>query len=405
MANADGDVKQAGLDDSNMAAYGSKEHVDARKKAAATEKEFVGAGTKVGLEVWRVENKRTASDTPDFGVKRWDKKQYGHFYTGDSYIVMNTYMEKESKKLKWDVHFWLGKESSQDEIGVAAYKAIELDDLLDDGPIQHREVQGSESELFKSYFKKGGIHYMDGGHKSGFRHVEKDKYEARLFQVARNGTKTACTFQVPVKASSLNEGDVFILDAQEGVYTYVGAKADPFEKAKGAALAHNIVSARMGKVKDKKTNIDADFWRVLGGGKGDVRAAAADKPKFIAPVLDAHHLKLFKVSDASGRMQFTKVKEGVVNTSDLDTNDVFIVDAKLEVFVWTGKNSNWAEKSQSMKYATEYLVSSGLGSHVPITRIQEGQVHHVFGGLLNGGSGGGRRSGGGGGGGFFCTIM
>src|SRR6185436_19951355 len=93
---------------------------------------------------------------------------------------------KETDKLAWDVHFWLGKDSSQDEIGVAAYKAIELDDLLDDGPIQHREIEGSESELFKSYFKKG-IHYMQGGIASGFRHVEADKYEPRLFQVKRNG--------------------------------------------------------------------------------------------------------------------------------------------------------------------------------------------------------------------------
>jgi len=107
--------KGAKLEDSNMANYGSKAHVDARKAAASSEKEFEGAGQKVGLEIWRVENRRTAADTPDFGVKRWPKEDYGHFYTGDSYLVLNTYKEKDSDKLQWDVHFWLGKESSQDE--------------------------------------------------------------------------------------------------------------------------------------------------------------------------------------------------------------------------------------------------------------------------------------------------
>jgi Gelsolin repeat len=117
----------------------------------------------------------------------------------------------------------LGKESSQDEIGVAAYKAVELDDLLDDGPVQHREVQGHESALFQSYFAKG-IQYMEGGIASGFRHVKPDEYKPRLFQVRRT-RKAVRAFEVPVKATSLNHGDVFILDAGVSVtasgYLYI----------------------------------------------------------------------------------------------------------------------------------------------------------------------------------------
>lgn len=76
-ADENGDVKQAKLEDSNMSNYGGKEMRDLRKSAAASDKAFVGAGTKVGLEIWRVENKRTKNDTPDFGVARWPKDQYG----------------------------------------------------------------------------------------------------------------------------------------------------------------------------------------------------------------------------------------------------------------------------------------------------------------------------------------
>ena len=43
----------------------------------------------------------------------------------------------------------------QDEYGTAAYKTVELDTYLDDKPIQHREVEGHESELFLSYFRAG----------------------------------------------------------------------------------------------------------------------------------------------------------------------------------------------------------------------------------------------------------
>jgi gelsolin len=406
--NDDGDVKGVGLDDSNMANYGSKEHIDARKKAAQSEKEYVGAGKKPGIEIWRVENKRTASDTPDFGIKRWPKDQYGKFFSGDSYVLLNTYQTKDENgkltdKLAWDIHFWLGKTSSQDEQGVAAYKTVELDDLLDDAPVQHRETQGFESQLFKSYFPRGII-YMDGGIDSGFRKVKPEDYKPRLFQIRGTG-KNVKAYQVPVKVSSLHQGDVFILDAGLTIYTFIGKSSDAFERMKAAALATDIKSGR-GKAK-LSTNLDENFWKILGGKESDVGPAVDKEPEQVIDV-DKNTLKLWKLSDASGKMTFTKVAEGTLQKSMLDSNDVFVIDAGIEVFVWVGKSASAGEKSQSMKQATNYLTEQSKPHSTPITVIKEGQLHHVFSSLF-GEKGhqpvdhGGVKGGGGGGG--FCVVM
>jgi len=398
--NEDGDVKGVGLEDSNMANYGSKEHIDARKNAAKSEKEFVGAGQKVGLEIWRVENRRTAADTPDFGVKRWPKEDYGSFYSGDSYLVLNTYRPKDPltgkdmDKLAWDVHFWLGKESSQDEIGVAAYKAVELDDLLDDGPVQHREVQYEESKLFQSYFP-AGVRYMEGGIASGFRAVKPTEYVPRLFQIKRTA-KTIRAWQVPVAAKSMNQGDVFILDAGLKIYTFIGTDANAFEKLKGAQMVQSLISGRMGKSK-VENDLDDEFWKILKGKMSDVLPAVPDaeveNPKD-AP-LDANKVILYRLSDASGKLEFKKEKEGKITIKDFDHNDVFVVDADIEIFVWVGKGASPSEKSQCMKFATDYLKFAKKPEATPITRIKDGQIHHVFGSLLAENQG--ARTGGGGG--------
>lgn len=62
---------------------------------------------------------------------------------------------KSGSNFSYDIHYWLGKESSQDEQGAAAIYTTQMDDHLGSVAVQHREVQGHESETFRAYFKQG----------------------------------------------------------------------------------------------------------------------------------------------------------------------------------------------------------------------------------------------------------
>lgn len=318
------------------------------------------AGTKLGMEVWRIEKMEAV---------RQDEKSYGTFYSGDCYILLNTKQRPGSSSYEWDVHFWLGKDCSQDEQGAAAYRTVELDDQLGGGPIQYREVQGSESSLFSSYFK-AGIKYLDGGIESAFNHVEPDKYEPRLLHL--KGKRDVRFMQVELKSSNMNEGDVFILDCGLKLYQWNGKNANKYEKFKALEVVNKINAEERGaraevKFLDSGKNdvACADFWKVVG----DRTAVVEDDGK--DDVVKASPAKLCRISDSSGSLTFTEEQEGTLNFDKLDTNDVFLVDSGTTIFIWVGKAASKDERRNGMKYGTDYLAQNNRPNSTQLTRIAQ----------------------------------
>lgn len=76
-------AKEYDWKDSNLALFGSDVEKNIKKESAQTEPAWANAGSKVGLEIWRIVK---------FKVKRWPKEEKGSFYSGDSYIILNTYV-------------------------------------------------------------------------------------------------------------------------------------------------------------------------------------------------------------------------------------------------------------------------------------------------------------------------
>jgi hypothetical protein len=111
----------AGMLSPSSAALSTEER---RKQVLAEVNAFSKTVGKV--EVWRIAN---------FDMVPLEKESYGHFYSGDSYIVLHSYSDDRGRDA-WVIYFWLGRHSSTDEIGTAALKATELDDKYGGAPVQ-----------------------------------------------------------------------------------------------------------------------------------------------------------------------------------------------------------------------------------------------------------------------------
>lgn len=360
-----------GVEDSNVALLGSE--LDKKVKLAAAEDEpaWKNAGktivpavgfAKAGIEIWRIEK---------FHVVQWPKEKYGKFYSGDSYIILYTY-EVEQKK-QYNVHFWIGLESSQDEYGTAAYKTVELDTLLGDLPVQYREVQGAESSIFMSYFSKMIV--MEGGVDSGFNHVKPHEYKPRLLHI-KGTMRSSSMREVACTTDSLNSGDCFLYDAGMNIYQFNGKASSGAERVKAAEMARAIDDERKGMpevhVFEEGDNDDTErkFWEGVGGKKSIPESAGDDKNPNVRPK------QLFRLSDTSGTLVFTK--EAKCERASLDTNDVFVFDSGNSIYVWIGKGASSSERASGMGYATQYLANNNISMNTACVCIREGATVPQF---------------------------
>uniref|UniRef100_A0A8C1EQ38 Scinderin n=1 Tax=Cyprinus carpio carpio TaxID=630221 RepID=A0A8C1EQ38_CYPCA len=291
-------------------------------------KEFEQAGKRQGLQIWRIE-KMELAPVPE--------NSHGSFYIGDAYLVLHTVKQKDS--CFYDLHYWLGKDCTQDESTAAAIFTIQMDDYLGGKPVQYREIQGSESTNFTSYFK-GGITYKTGGVASGFHHVVTNDLSARrLFHL--KGRRTVRATEVPLAWASFNNGDCFIVDLGAEIYQWCGSKCNKFERLKAAQVATGI--------RDNERNGRARLVVVEEGHEPkEMIKALGEKPEIpegddnedvVADVSNRKMAKLYMVSDATGKMKVSLVSdENPFNQSDLLSEECFILDhgkSKI-IFVWKG---------------------------------------------------------------------
>lgn len=379
--------KEYDIKDSNVELIGTDIDHRVKYNSAATEPAWTtgAVGETAGLRVWRIE---------DFQVVPWPKDKLGQFFDGDSYIVLHSYKlgDKDgAQKLGHDVFFWLGAHTTQDEAGTAAYKTVELDEFLHGAATQHREVQTAPSDDFLALFPR--ISIRSGGVRSGFTHVEEKAKEdiltlLRVFK-SPSGGPGVVVHEVEPTWRSLDDGDVFVLDTGDKIWLWQGKDCSPMEKAKAAQVVHDMTLAKHVDV-EVLTQTEARSRRIvdlLGGDEDTPRDGYHTKRPIVSGTKSAsagREKKLFRLSDASGQLTFDLVKDGGrIKRSDLDGNDVFLLDdGGKAVWVWEGSSASHAERAKWLQVAQAYIRhvqgDDEAAYLTPLAKVAEGNEGKAF---------------------------
>ncbi|XP_032365171.1 advillin-like [Etheostoma spectabile] len=326
-----------------------------------------------GIIIWRIE-KMELVQIPE--------KSYGNFYEGDCYVLL--YTQKVSSSLRYDIHYWIGSQSTQDEQGAAAVYTIQLDEFLGSTPVQHREVQGHESDAFRGYFKQGVI-YKKGGVASGMRHTETNTYDIkRLLHV--KGKKRVIAKEVEMSWESFNLGDVFLLDIGKTIIQWNGPKCNKQEKLKGMQLAKDIRDReRGGRAEVRVIEGDAESnspqnMEILNGVLGERSLKLTDgPPDETADQEQKAQLTLYHVTDADGQMKVTEVATRPLVQDLLSHDDCYFLDqGGAKIFVWKGKKANKAERQAAMARALEFIKVKNYPITTNVETVNDGAESALF---------------------------
>ncbi|KAF5360899.1 hypothetical protein D9756_004999 [Leucocoprinus leucothites] len=387
-------LTQYNIEDSNIALLGSDLEKNVREHGGDKEAAWEHAGTSLGLQIWRIEQ---------FHVVEWPADRYGCFYDGDSYIVLHTYKRTpDATSYSYNLHFWLGQQTTQDEAGTAAYKTVELDDRKSGINTAFKgsshQVKADDAKYRSSWDacsipRSPGLrvfpipllfpqfYCLRGGIATGFHHVTEppplDMRKLYRVNLSRHsaGRLNLVVREVPAEASSLIEGDVYVLDLGTKILQFNTKQSAGQERFKSAEFVRSLANERKGEsevvVYDEGGPGASLFLTELG--------AEVLVPASVEEATESGQAALYRLSDATGSISFTSV---AVSKDLLSTNDAFLLDNSQDpvrpaVYVWLGRYASLNERRLSLQYAQNYLYSkkretSKVRVTIPIIKQEEG---------------------------------
>jgi len=302
--------------------------------------------------VWRIKDKDVIAVEPE---------NLGVFFGDSSYVVKYHYSNKRGGE-GVVIYYWQGKTSSTNDKAASAMEAVRLDNELNGSAVQVRIVQGNEPRHFLKIFKGKFITYFD----------DDSSRNTRLFRVRGTCAEDVRADQLPEVTLSLASDDSFVLQTPETVYVWQGSGASKFEKDMALSVASWMSADAEPNVIVEDSEPEA-FWEALGG-KSDYDKEI-DLPG--APVLEPRlfHCRILR----NGKIRLEEVHN--FEQSDLDVDDIMILDGGDEIYLWEGQGATDEEKEKSLDMANLYIQSDPSERSedtVPIVKVRQSHEPRSF---------------------------
>jgi len=350
-------------------------HQDCEVVATPCDSLFGDVGKYPGLETWvlRLVKSDFDHERPFVHVKKVSAERFGWFFDRECYLVLNTNenLGLDGTNSLYDAHFWVGRNvTASVELELIEYFTVELDKLFPEGFVAlHREVQGHESSLFKSYFSYG-IVFVNGEEVNGVCD------RSRLFKVSLNKDAGASqAVEAAMDVSSFDSADVVLLDLGRTIYKYEGEAAGEADRKCANQILFQIVTRRKEAVL-VTDRIDNRFWRTIGCACENAVRSREEMGKEIDKSAYGSQTQLFLVMiGRPSNAILLKVHSGTFDCRILHSKDVYVIYNGQQIFVWIGKH-HFSRFSfhEGLALLTKFKTLCDL----PVTRVCEGQANRVY---------------------------
>nr|XP_019583183.1 PREDICTED: villin-like protein isoform X3 [Rhinolophus sinicus] len=326
------------------------------------------------LHIWIIENLKMVP-VPE--------RAYGNFFEEHCYIILHVPQSlKTTQGAARDLHYWVGKKAGAEAQGAAGTFVQHLQETLGGATVQHREVQGYESDCFLSYFHPGVI-YRKGGLASALKHVETNMYNIqRLLHI--KGRKHVSATEVELSWNSFNKDDIFLLDLGNVMIQWNGPKSSISEKARGLALTCSLQArerggrAHIGVVDDEgqATDLMEIMEAVLGCRVGNLYATMPNKS---INQLQKANVRLYHVYEKGEDLVIQELATRPLTQDLLREEDCYILDqGGFRIYVWQGRMSSLQEKRAAFSRALGFIQAKGYPTYTNVEVVNDGAESAAF---------------------------